>query len=106
MRFNLRLQQAQFGQGLSALRLFGVQPRFATCQEGVDYLTSLSLPFGALTADEWREINEPLLCELPDGGWTLTGGEPDVDITAMTLQALAKYREQLKIPTTTLRKAL
>ncbi|SCZ43827.1 MULTISPECIES: alpha/beta fold hydrolase [Burkholderia] len=49
----------------------GVQPRFATCQEGVDYLTSLSLPFGALTADEWREINEPLLCELPDGGWTM-----------------------------------
>ncbi|VWB05421.1 alpha/beta fold hydrolase [Burkholderia lata] len=49
----------------------GVQPRFATQQEGIDYLTSLSLPFGALTADEWREINGPLLRELPEGGWTI-----------------------------------
>ncbi|WP_412526190.1 alpha/beta fold hydrolase [Burkholderia lata] len=49
----------------------GVQPRFATRQEGVDYLTSLSLPFGALTAEEWREINGPLLRELPEGGWTI-----------------------------------
>ena len=45
----------------------GVQPRFATRQEGIDYLTSLSLPFGALTADEWSEINGPLLRELPEG---------------------------------------
>lgn len=49
----------------------GVQPRFATEQEGIDYLTSLSLPFGALSADEWREINGPLLHELPEGGWTM-----------------------------------
>ncbi|MBN3826824.1 alpha/beta hydrolase [Burkholderia sp. Ac-20384] len=49
----------------------GVQPRFATRQEGIDYLTSLSLPFGALTADEWREINGPLLRELLEGGWTI-----------------------------------
>lgn len=38
-------------------------------------------------------VDELLTRELPDGGWTLTGGEPDVDITAMTLQALAKYRD-------------
>ncbi|NHV30135.1 alpha/beta fold hydrolase [Burkholderia sp. D-99] len=49
----------------------GVQPRFATKQEGIDYLTSLSLSFGALTADEWREINGPLLRELPEGGWAI-----------------------------------
>ncbi|VWB39741.1 alpha/beta hydrolase fold protein [Burkholderia aenigmatica] len=49
----------------------GVQPRFATEQEGVDYLTSLSLPFGALTGDEWREINAPLLRQLPEGDWTM-----------------------------------
>ncbi|PCE26569.1 alpha/beta fold hydrolase [Burkholderia ubonensis] len=49
----------------------GVQPRFATEQEGIDYLTSLSLPFGALTGDDWREINAPLLRELPEGGWTI-----------------------------------
>ena len=38
-------------------------------------------------------VDELLTRELPDGGWTLTGGELDVDITAMTLQALAKYRD-------------
>lgn len=32
--------------------------------------------------------------ESPAGGWGLTGSEPDVDITAMVLQALAKYQEQ------------
>ena len=29
--------------------------------------------------------------ELPAGGWTLSGNNPDTDITAMTLQALAPY---------------
>lgn len=38
-------------------------------------------------------VGELLRREIPDGGWALTGGEPDVDITAMTLQALAKYRD-------------
>ena len=42
-------------------------------------------------------VDELLTRELPDGGWTLTGGEPDVDITAMTLQALAKYRDQADV---------
>lgn len=32
--------------------------------------------------------------QLPDGGWTLFGNEPEADITAMALQALAKYRQQ------------
>ncbi len=32
--------------------------------------------------------------QLPDGGWTLSGKEPEADITAMALQALAKYRQQ------------
>ena len=49
----------------------GVAPRFATEQEGIDYLTSLSLPFGALSADDWRALNAPLLRPLPDGGFTL-----------------------------------
>lgn len=31
--------------------------------------------------------------ELPSGGWTLSGNNPDTDITAMTLQALAPYYE-------------
>ena len=39
-------------------------------------------------------IEEILRRELPGGGWTLTGtaGDPDVDITAMVLQALAGYK--------------
>ncbi|CAN0620130.1 AB hydrolase-1 domain-containing protein [Burkholderia multivorans] len=50
---------------------FGVAPRFASEQEGIDYLTSLSLPFGALSADDWRALNAPLLRALPEGGFTL-----------------------------------
>ncbi len=49
----------------------GVAPRFASEQEGIDYLTSLSLPFGALSADDWRALNAPLLRALPEGGFTL-----------------------------------
>ena len=32
-----------------------------------------------------------LSAELPDGGWSLAGGAAETDITAMALQALAKY---------------
>ena len=37
-------------------------------------------------------VGELLRRESPDGGWALTGGTPDADVTAMALQALAKYR--------------
>lgn len=39
-------------------------------------------------------VGELLRREIPDGGWALTGGTPDADMTAMALQALAKYRDQ------------
>lgn len=32
--------------------------------------------------------------QLPEGGWSLMGGEAEIDLTAMALQALAKYRER------------
>ena len=51
-------------------------------------------PDAAVQATRLMYVDELLARELPDGGWTLAGGEPDVDITAMTVQALAKYREQ------------
>ena len=35
--------------------------------------------------------------ECTDGGWALSGDEADVDITAMALQALAKYQEQQEV---------
>ncbi len=54
-------------------------------------------PDAAVQATRQMYVDELLTRELPDGGWTLTGGEPDVDITAMTLQALAKYRDQAAV---------
>lgn len=51
-------------------------------------------PDAAVQAARQMYVDELLARELSDGGWTLTGGEPDVDLTAMALQALAKYREQ------------
>lgn len=54
-------------------------------------------PDAAVQATRQMYVDELLARELPDGGWTLTGGEPDVDITAMTLQALAKYCEQPEV---------
>ena len=54
-------------------------------------------PDAAVQATRQMYLDELLARALPDGGWTLTGGEPDVDITAMTLQALAKYRDQADV---------
>lgn len=54
-------------------------------------------PDAAVQATRQMYVDELLARELPDGGWTLTSGEPDVDITAMTLQALAKYRDQADV---------
>lgn len=54
-------------------------------------------PDAAVQATRQMYVDELLARELPDDGWTLTGGEPDVDITAMTLQALAKYRDQADV---------
>ena len=47
-------------------------------------------------------IDEILNSQMKDGGWSLTGtGESDVDITAMALQALAKYQDQKAVKTAT-----
>ena len=54
-------------------------------------------PDAAVQATRQMYVDELLARALPDGGWTLTGGEPDVDITAMTLQARANYRDQADV---------
>lgn len=47
-------------------------------------------------------IDEILNNQMKDGGWSLTGtGDSDVDITAMALQALAKYQDQKAVKTAT-----
>lgn len=51
-------------------------------------------PDAEVQATREMYVQELLRREIPDGGWALTGDTPDVDITAMTLQALARYREQ------------
>lgn len=57
----------------------------------------LALDAGNYPAGEIRQAYVDLLVDrqLSGGGWSLTeGGGADMDITAMVLQALAKYREQ------------
>lgn len=39
-----------------------------------------------------RYVEELINRQLTSGGWALTGDEADIDVTAMALQALAKYR--------------
>ena len=39
-------------------------------------------------------VDHILKLELSGGGWAFTGSNPDADITAMVLQALAKYQDQ------------
>ena len=47
-------------------------------------------------------INEILNNQLADGGWNLTGtGNSDPDMTAMALQALAKYQDQKSVQSAT-----
>ncbi|CAB3766825.1 alpha/beta fold hydrolase [Paraburkholderia solisilvae] len=46
----------------------GKPARFDTLQQGVEHASLLAESFGPLTADEWREINTPLLHER-DGAW-------------------------------------
>lgn len=54
-------------------------------------------PDAPVQATRQLYVEELLGRELEGGGWALTGDVPDVDITAMTLQALAKYREQAAV---------
>ncbi|WJF91317.1 alpha/beta hydrolase [Paraburkholderia bonniea] len=46
----------------------GRDPRFSSLQQGIDTAAQLASSFGALSADDWREINTPLLVER-EGTW-------------------------------------
>lgn len=56
-------------------------------------------PAATVQATRQMYVERILACQLPDGGWSLSGmGETsDPDVTGMALQALAKYREQTKV---------
>ena len=49
-------------------------------------------PDTAVQATRAGYVEEILSRQNEDGGWSLAGGASDVDLTAMALQALAKYR--------------
>lgn len=50
-------------------------------------------PDAAVQATREGYVDDILSRQNPDGGWGLAGGGSDVDLTAMALQALAKYRD-------------
>lgn len=50
-------------------------------------------PNAATQATRELYVEEILRREIGTGGWALSGNEPDADMTAMALQALAKYRD-------------
>lgn len=55
----------------------------------------LALDSGDYGSDEIREKYIAHILERESsGGWSLMGGEPEPDLTAMALQALAKYRDR------------
>ena len=59
----------------------------------------LALDSGNYGSEAIREryIAHILEKELPDGGWCMMGDVPEADVTAMALQALAKYRDRAEV---------
>lgn len=49
---------------------------------------------GTIQATREMYVEYILEKEIPGGGWSLAGGEAEIDLTAMVLQALAKYRDR------------
>ena len=52
---------------------------------------------GGIQATREAYLAYILDAECDDGGWSLAGSEADVDVTAMALQALAKYRDRADV---------
>lgn len=49
---------------------------------------------GSIRATRELYVQWILDAQLPRGGWSLSGDEPEIDVTAMALQALAGYRQR------------
>ena len=58
-------------------------------------------PLAPTQATRALYLAEILRRQLADGGWGLTGESSDPDVTAMALQALAKYQNQAEVKTAT-----
>lgn len=70
----------------------GVDFALLAVDSNSNYQFPKNQPAGNQTTRE-RLIEFILAKELKNGGWNLFGAQPDVDLTAMTLQALAPYYE-------------
>ncbi len=76
-----------------------------TLKETVGKLGVMSYVFGLLLLDsgdyaslDAKDIVAQILSlEIEGGGWALKGTAPDIDVTAMTLSALAPYQKQAKV---------
>lgn len=49
----------------------GKAPDFATLDDAVAYMRGVSADFGALDADQWRDLTLPCVKQRPDGRWVL-----------------------------------
>ena len=49
---------------------------------------------GSTQATRELYVDYIINAQLPEGGWSLMGGEAEIDLTAMALQALAKYQDR------------
>ena len=54
-------------------------------------------PDANIQATREMYVNHILKKQTPDGGWALAGNAADPDVTAMALQALARYRQNDKV---------
>lgn len=78
---------------------------FATAKDSVGNLGIMSYIFGldlsnnGVTVSVSRDdiISELLSLKNPDGGWSVSGGNSDVDVTAMALTALASHKGEQRV---------
>jgi pimeloyl-ACP methyl ester carboxylesterase len=49
----------------------GRDQRFASYEDGVAYVRTVSAPFGPHSDAQWDKLARDVLVQLPDGGWTL-----------------------------------
>ena len=62
----------------------------------------IALDSGSYSCDVRQDyIDYILSCEISGGGWSLDGLDADADMTAMALQALAKYQDQKAVQAAT-----
>lgn len=78
---------------------------FATAKDSVGNLGIMSYIFGlelsnngvAVSVSRDDIISELLSLKNPDGGWSVSGGNSDVDVTAMVLTALAPHKGEQRV---------